>query len=231
MIPVLVCACTSIHHPFSTPVTKKDIFDHIGKKKHVILHFYAPDCQHCQKIEPIWNEVSRMYSPVDDIEFAVIDCDRWRSTCVALDGASTPTIKYYTPGSKDGQIIGSGHSIIDFVKTIRQLSGLLPYTKPKSLLYTKYETIEQMIDENPVLVVVDDPKKMHYNQTEIRQCEQISNIEIRAIAPTDSAAKTVCKNGVPCITLVKKNELIPYEDEIKEENIKKFLRDNEPSEL
>ena len=223
----------SFKHPFSVQINKNNMFEIIGNKKPVFVHFYSPDCPHCVDFAPVWNELSRMYNIFDNITFATVNCDRYRSICSQFDGTSTPTTKFFAARSKEGERFGGESSIIGFAKFVRRNLGFNPYTAPHHLCYAKSGEVEKLLEKNAVLVVVDNHKKSTFNQTEIRECEEKRNVDIRAFDPVDNAKEAVkyCPDGKPCITLLQDDKTYKYEGKINKTEIIKFLDENIAEEL
>ena len=57
------------------------------------VEFYAPWCNFCQKIAPVWHELSTSQT---DVKIAKIDCTKSKNVCGkdAYDISSYPTFKY-----------------------------------------------------------------------------------------------------------------------------------------
>lgn len=54
------------------PIHKDGLYDlaadnfesHIESSRHFIM-FYAPWCGHCKRLEPVWQDLARLYEPTD----------------------------------------------------------------------------------------------------------------------------------------------------------------------
>ena len=171
-----------ILHPYSVSINKENLYNFIGSNKHTFLHFYSPDCPHCEKLQPIWNELTKIYKPLDNITFATVNCDRWKSICSSFDGLATPTVQYFAPKQRKGISYGGQHEIINFVKWIKSNSNIIPYTKPGSIIYSTPNEINELIDQKWILLAIDDPKNNFLNHSEILNIEKNINIDIRAIS-------------------------------------------------
>ena len=215
-----------LSHPFSTRIDKEHVFDVIGKEKHVLVHFYADSCAHCAKFEHAWNELARMYRPLDNFVTATINCDRWNSLCVMFDGSSTPTIEYFAPHEKNGQAYGGEREVLPLVKWVKKMADVTPFTKPGSLLFVTPSEIEELEKESWVLIVADDPRNQHYNHTELRNCEGQRMIELRALSSTHwpKEVENACGTGIDhCIVLTDGKRKFLYEGDVETDKILTFF--------
>ena len=228
MFLLLFSFSSSFKHPFSTQINKNNMIELIGNKKAAVIHFYAPECPHCSDFAPKWNELSRMYHIFDNVTFGTVNCDRYRSICSQFDGSATPTTKFYPPHDKLGQTFAGDASVIGFAKWLRNHMGFNPYTPPNHLCYAKTGEIDTLLKKNSVFVVVDSHKKNSFNQTEIRQCEEKRNIDIRALDPNDQQeeAKKYCPDLKPCMVLLQNENTYKYNGEVTKEAILEFFDQN-----
>lgn len=227
-LSVLFLLTSSEQHPYSVEITKDNVFDIIGKKEHVYVHFFAEGCRHCAKMAPEWNELVRIYHPVQNVIMATINCDRWSSLCFSFDGTSTPSVQHFGPRERKGVQYGGERTIIPMTKWVISTSEEKPYTKPNSLLYARsIDEIKNIIKDGQVLLVVDDQKTHFYNQTEIRQCEGQSEAKVIAISkdtyPNESAAYCGSNDTNNCIVLLNKDEVFKYDGPIEYTKILDFV--------
>ena len=125
-------------HPFNEQLNKNNFFDHVGKKNHIIIHCFSEGCPHCADMRPTWNEVSRMYHTIEGIELLVLNCNKYQSLCVAIDGSSTPNIQYYAPHSrKMSTLYGGNYDNISLVRWIKENTGLMPFHQIEWVVATK----------------------------------------------------------------------------------------------
>lgn len=213
-------------HPFSHKITKENVFDVIGKTEWVIVHFFADGCKHCGEFEPVWNEVSRMYKPVDGIKLATINCDRWNQLCVMFDGTSTPGVQVFAPRERRGQVFGGKRETLPLVKWIRNHTGIDPFTKPGSLLFASPEDIAETQKENWVLVATDNPRKLFYNHTALRDCEDDRFLQLRALSNVQYPEKTKELCGADtnnCLVLTNGKQTFKYEGQIDTDALLDFI--------
>jgi len=221
---LFLALCSALGHPFSTPISKENLFSYIGSVKHVILHFYAPDCPHCEELAPEWNEVTRIYRPNDNIVFAVVNCDRWRSICSSLDGSATPTIQYFPPRERRGVAYGGSHDVISIVKWIKANTGIMPFTKPGSMVYTTPKELKYLTESKSVFLAIDDSKSHFYNQTEIRQAESLVSSEFRALSPSDypKESSQYCSD-IPCLVFLQGDKKTLYNGPVNHTAVASFV--------
>ena len=215
-------------HPFSVQMNKQNMNQIIGQKYPAVVHFYAPECKHCAELAPVWNEISRMYYIFDNITFSTVNCDKYPSICSGFDSSTTPTIRYFEPYQKRGIPFSGERSTVGFAKWIRSNFKSNPYTAPNHLTYTTKELITNRLEQNAVLVVVDSHKKSHYNQMEIRLCEEMRNIDIFAIDPIDfpNDANEFCHGEKFCIVFSQGKDRIRYSGEINSTDLLHFIDSN-----
>ena len=73
-------------------------FDQIAKDptKDVLVMFYAPWCQHCKNLMPVWEQLAKDFKNVKDLVIAKIDDTANEVNEIDLDGY--PTIAFYSMG-------------------------------------------------------------------------------------------------------------------------------------
>lgn len=222
-----------LSHPFSSRINKENVFDVIGKDKHVLVHFYADGCQHCGAFEPVWNELARMYKPLDNIETATINCDRWNSLCVMFDGTSTPCVQYFAPKQRKGELYGGEKKVLPMVKWIKRMSDVLPFTQPGALLFASPSELTELEKEHWVMIVADDPRKLAYNHTVFRSCEQERLIELRALSTSHypKEVSELCNGEDTCVALTNGKDKFLFEGALEEERLLDFFDEHVSPEL
>lgn len=227
MIGLILLSLLGIDHPYSVEINKENVFEIISKLNHVIVHFYSDWCPHCAKMAPAWNEISRMYYPVEDVVMAQINCDSCKSLCSAFDGTSTPNIQYFAPKERKPIMYGGEKEVLPMARWIKQQTGKIPFTKPGNLLYNQKEELQERTKNGWVLIVVDNARNQYYNHTNIRNCEEDRDIPIRAFDPSLDPKFTsdLCGTEEHCILLLKDAEKHEYKGEIDTEEILTFIDD------
>ena len=61
--------------------------------KDVLVLFYAPWCAHCQKLQPVWSELSDFVDEIDDLIIAKIDATENEVPGFKIE--KYPTIKFF----------------------------------------------------------------------------------------------------------------------------------------
>ncbi|KAH0790086.1 putative protein disulfide isomerase [Histomonas meleagridis] len=216
-------------HPYSVEINKENVFDIIGKEKHVFVHFFSEGCKFCLKAQPEWNELVRIYYPIKDIVFATINCDRWRSLCSAFDGTSTPNFQYFAPHQRSGSAFGGEAEVVSFARWVKQMTSILPYTKPHTLMFTNPKEINDLKEEGYVFTVLDDPKTQFYNHSVFRKVENQFDIPFRSLSPKEypEESKAFC-DSPHCVVLLYKNEKYTYNGEIEIQNVMDFIDSHIP---
>lgn len=78
----------------------EDTFDkHVAEGKHFVK-FYAPWCGHCQKLAPLWEQLSQSFQSDDTVSIAKVDCTQYRSVCNNFDVKGYPTLLWIEDGKK-----------------------------------------------------------------------------------------------------------------------------------
>ncbi|XP_014661645.1 PREDICTED: protein disulfide-isomerase-like [Priapulus caudatus] len=74
-------------------------FDEVAKdeKTNTLVEFYAPWCEHCKSLEPIYTELGEKFKGRDDVIIAKIDGTANEVEGIKLEGF--PTIKYFPAGT------------------------------------------------------------------------------------------------------------------------------------
>eukprot|EP00041_Stephanoeca_diplocostata_P033544 m.1110783 g.1110783 ORF g.1110783 m.1110783 type:complete len:479 (-) comp24361_c0_seq2:2373-3809(-) len=60
------------------------------------IKFYAPWCQHCRALSPIWNKLAaEVHAGRDAVNIARFDCVKQKETCAVLKIAGYPTLRFF----------------------------------------------------------------------------------------------------------------------------------------
>ncbi|CAH1284891.1 unnamed protein product [Diabrotica balteata] len=59
-----------------------------------LIKFYAPWCGHCQKLEPVWFEVSKALKKVSSVRVGQVDCSKFPEIATEFGIRGYPTIKF-----------------------------------------------------------------------------------------------------------------------------------------
>ncbi|XP_072396376.1 protein disulfide-isomerase tmx3a-like [Diabrotica undecimpunctata] len=64
-----------------------------------LIKFYAPWCGHCQRLEPVWTEVSEALRGISNIRVGRIDCSHYPAIATEFGIRGYPTIKFISSNS------------------------------------------------------------------------------------------------------------------------------------
>merc|ERR1712013_260796 len=87
----------------------------MGKKKHVLVMFYAPWCGHCKKAKPEITAAAAVFADDPKVELAAVDCTTDNSVCSAFEVSGSPTFKYFHYFNKEQKAYDGGRTKKDFV--------------------------------------------------------------------------------------------------------------------
>lgn len=99
-------------------LTEETFTDHIASGNHFIK-FYAPWCGHCQRLEPIWNELANSLEYDPSVSISRIDCTQYRPICQDFDVKGYPTLLWIVDGKKKEKYSGS-RAVKDFKAFIEE---------------------------------------------------------------------------------------------------------------
>lgn len=206
-------------HPFSKEITRDNVMDIIGKDRPVLAHFFSEGCKHCEKMAPEWNEMTRIYHGHTDVDLAVVDCSRFKSICANFESSSTPSVKYFAPHDKTGELYGGKFELIPMVKWVKGLTSFMPLASPGKLLFVSPEEIEEQKRKSPIFLVADDPIKSALNHTILREGENHPAVLFRAI----NIHKYPNVLEGTTMSLLLDDQVIPYKGEVDIDDIYKFI--------
>ncbi|KAL0232515.1 hypothetical protein PCE1_002856 [Barthelona sp. PCE] len=115
----------------------------------VMVKFFAPWCGHCQRLEPVYEEVAKtIRQNVGGIMIAEVNCDDEKQTCSEFGIQGFPTIKVFSgKGNQrrptDYQGERSKTAMVRFV---------IKYLKGKSNLLSSLEEVETISKKNSVVL-------------------------------------------------------------------------------
>jgi len=125
----------------------------VGGNVPVLVEFYAPWCDHCQDLKPIYESLADSYDHISEkIIIARIDADKYKDIRKAEDLKIYPTIKLYMPSSKTGILYSNERVLEDFISFINEMTGLVG--NPKKIPSFVVDLEDSNFDE-----VLSDPTK------------------------------------------------------------------------
>ncbi|ORX86673.1 disulfide isomerase [Anaeromyces robustus] len=106
-------------------LNKKNFDKIVGKDKHVLVKFYAPWCGHCQRLAPVYEELSTYYEKESDkIIIAELNADDEKSIAKKYDIKGFPTIKLFTANTKTPIDYNDDRTVEAFSSFIEHETGI-----------------------------------------------------------------------------------------------------------
>jgi len=100
-----------------------DNFDEVAfnKEQNVLVQFHIPNCVHCQRLEPIYNELAENYKNSENVIIAKIDnsLNELQHTTVV----GYPTLKFYRKGDNYVTEYEGDYTVEALSKFIKKSSG------------------------------------------------------------------------------------------------------------
>jgi len=118
----LLVACVA---SVQTTWTDAQFTDALGKGK-VFAKFYAPWCGHCNKLAPVWEEVTNSKVLADkNVSVVKIDCDESEELCNKYSISSYPSVILFHDGKAEHYAGDrSRDSLIDFARTTKPTNAI-----------------------------------------------------------------------------------------------------------
>ena len=66
------------------------------------VKYYAPWCKHCEKLDPIWEQLGKKYAFEKNLIIGNFDCTTEKEKVPGLDITRYPTLMFYPKGHKYG---------------------------------------------------------------------------------------------------------------------------------
>lgn len=111
-------------HLYSVQYTKDNFSTEIQKKNHLVM-FYAPWCGHCQRLEPIWEQLAKMsYNEDSNVKIAKVDCTTDGSLCAEHDVTGYPTLKFFKAGEAKGIKFKGTRDLISLISFLTDHLGI-----------------------------------------------------------------------------------------------------------
>jgi len=89
--------------------------------KDVLVKYYAPWCGHCKSLAPIWDELAKEVSDIDDLVIAKFDATANEVNGVDIRGY--PTLKFYPKDNKAGMDYSGDRQLLDFQNWLAENSS------------------------------------------------------------------------------------------------------------
>lgn len=97
----------------------------LDKSKHVFVEFYAPWCEHCKSLAPIWDKLGEEFRDDDSVLIAKMDATANEVEGVNVEGY--PALKMWTKGTNkvvDFNGARDFETLVQFVKTAGEMKLL-----------------------------------------------------------------------------------------------------------
>ena len=102
----------------------RDTFDDLvyNNDKFVIVNFYAPWCNFCKLLDPIWKQLGKGLNYMEHLRIGKVDATE--NEISDLPVKSYPTIYLFKPGDKKNPLIYSGKREVDeFIVFLKKEMG------------------------------------------------------------------------------------------------------------
>ncbi|KAG9427993.1 thioredoxin domain-containing protein 5 [Apis mellifera carnica] len=87
--------------------------------------FYAPWCGHCQRLEPIWEQIAKMsYNEDSNVKIAKVDCTTDSNLCAEHDVTGYPTLKFFKAGETKGIKFKGTRDLISLISFLTDHLGI-----------------------------------------------------------------------------------------------------------
>lgn len=120
--------------------------------KPTVVKFFIPNCGHCQKLAPTWNQLGELYSSQhSNITIAKFDCDKFKKTHVQYNIRGFPTIKLFDGKTNEPKEYNGDRELESLQKWIEAETNIKP--KPSKAPSSK---VVELTDTNFDVVVNGD---------------------------------------------------------------------------
>eukprot|EP00026_Physarum_polycephalum_P008977 Phypoly_transcript_09084.p1 GENE.Phypoly_transcript_09084~~Phypoly_transcript_09084.p1 ORF type:complete len:403 (+),score=69.58 Phypoly_transcript_09084:152-1360(+) len=135
-----------------------------------LVEFYAPWCQHCKKLAPVWEEVASHYAKNDNkVKVGKVDCEAQSSVCSKANVEGYPTIKYYVHGLQKNYV--GGRKKHDFINYVHKIN------KPPTIELTSANAATVYQQENPTFVLVGAQPESEVRNTFVELAKHMLDLE------------------------------------------------------
>lgn len=215
-------------------LVKSSYFSFVSQERKIrVVHFKTSNCYLCDKVEKIYNELSRMYKQDDRLVFGIYDCDKEKDICESGGVNDYPYWKVFFPSEHLGKRYNRNYDVNSFVKYIRQRTGISPYSNENNLIYYNYNELRNLTSKSRCILAIVDEPKMNLSQNlhkTLRYIEMIIKSGVRFVAFNKKDDLTLeqklGKNEYGAF-LILKNKWISYKGSETDHNeVEKFLKSN-----
>jgi protein disulfide-isomerase A6 len=95
----------------------------LDPQRAALVEFYAPWCEHCKTLEPIYEQLARIFRNEPSVVIAAIDCDANKAAADRYGIQGFPTIKFFDRGSKVPITYDGARTLPEMVRFLNQRLG------------------------------------------------------------------------------------------------------------
>lgn len=229
---ILFTLLSIINTPTVRNLVKDSYFQFTGREDYIrVIHFYNNNCPACDSVENVYEEVSRMYYQEKRIEFGQLDCDKATDVCDSSSARDFPVWFVWFQGQTHPKRFNRNHDVEQFVKFIRQGSGIRPTANENNLLYMSNNEAGNLTKKAMCnFVIVDRPMEeasQHlHNESRHAELSVKRGAKFFAVDKDDVpvAAKKLAGKEYGAF-FVKNNKWTEYKGEEDEKSIVQFLKE------
>ncbi|XP_073952179.1 thioredoxin domain-containing protein 5 homolog [Choristoneura fumiferana] len=205
-------------------LTDHNIEKFVSKGQHFVM-FYAPWCQACQRLAPVWAELAVQYAQNEYIQIGKVNCLDSEMTCKTFDIKQYPYLLWIV----NGRIMGVANAeTLEDLKAYVEKMLLAENHDPEKFMKKKKalpvariseETFETFMEKDLVFVNYFAPWCAHCMQLGplwLKLGEKYQNESRVLIADVDCVrSKPICEtekiNGLPTLILYKQKKIVSVE--------------------
>jgi len=151
--------------PTVADLVKDTYFEFTSKESGIrVVHFYTKNCPACLDVEPVFEELSRMYWQEERVRFGQFDCDRFTDVCDSCGARDHPSWFVWLPAQSHSKRYNRNIDPEAFTKWIRQQTGIWPHSGENNLLYYKTKSFEELYKKSGCTFTIFDSPRMPESQ-------------------------------------------------------------------
>ena len=214
-------------------MNKESFFDFISDESSLsVVSFYGKNCPACTASDPVFDELSRMYSLESRVKFASFDCDRFEDVCESIGAVDRPAWLAWLPGQSHNKRYNRDFVADQFLRWVRQQTGLINTANEGNLLYVNRSTFETMKKRPSCLFAVIDQPMQKESQELHRVARELENkvkrgakfVALSKEIAGDLAEKLLKEKNFGGF-LFNKGGVTAYDGKYDAESLLKFLND------
>ena len=221
--------------PTVVDLIKDTYFDFTSKDTGIrVVHFYTKNCPACLDVEPVFEELSRMYWQEKRVRFGQFDCDRFTDVCDSNGARDHPTWFVWLPAQSHSKKYNRNITPEAFTKWIRQQTGIFPHSLENNLLYLDSKEFNQVYKKGPCTFTIIDEPRLADSQplhNASRELEKVVKKGARFLAidlnENEILSKKLLNGKKFGGFLYSKSKWIEYEGKADDQEILNFLKRSE----